>query len=70
MRQSILSSLTFTVLKMNTINENEITNMSIPIRSGLRKIERTVNKLKENVIESTTKEQVYKTRRQTNYINK
>mgnify|MGYP003140317929 FL=1 len=70
MRQSILSSLTFTVLKMNTINENEITNMSIPIRSGLRKIERTVNKLKVNVIESTTKEQVYKTRRQTNYINK
>lgn len=70
MRQSILSSLTFTVLKMNTINENEITNMSIPIRSGLRKIERTVNKLKENVIESTTKEQVYKIRRQTSYINK
>jgi hypothetical protein len=70
MRQSILSSLTFTVLKMNTINENEITNMSIPIRSGLRKIERTVNKLKENVIESTTKEQVYKIRRQASYINK
>ena len=70
MRQSILSSLTFTVLKMNTINENEITNMSIPIRSRLRKIERTVNKLKENVIESTTKEQVYKIRRQTSYINK
>ena len=70
MRQSILSSLTFTVLKMNTINENEITNMSIPIRSGLRKIERTVNKLKENVIESTTKEQVYKIRRQAIYINK
>ncbi len=69
MRQSILSSLTFTVLQMNTYkNGNGIT--ATPIRSGLRKIERTVNEIKENVIEATTKEQVFKIRRQASYINK
>tara|TARA_Y100000310_G_C20327863_1_gene643845 strand:+ start:341 stop:505 length:165 start_codon:yes stop_codon:yes gene_type:complete len=54
---------------MNTYkNGNGIT--ATPIRSGLRKIERTVNEIKENVIEATTKEQVFKIRRQASYINK